>query len=135
MTTKTKLTESSEDYLETILELQTHHMVARSKDIARKLDIRRGSVTGMLKKLAALGFVDYRPYGFVTLTPMGSEIAKEIESRHLLFKDFLVRLLDMDEASADAIACRMEHIMDTPTCEKFRQFVAAVDACPNCGKK
>ncbi len=37
-----QLSESLEDYLETILELQTTKTVARSKDIAEKLDIKRG---------------------------------------------------------------------------------------------
>ncbi|MCG8552155.1 MAG: metal-dependent transcriptional regulator, partial [Desulfobacterales bacterium] len=35
------LSESLEDYLETILELQTTNTVARSKDIAERLDIKR----------------------------------------------------------------------------------------------
>ncbi len=43
------LSENIEDYLETILALQTQNTVARSKDIAERLDIKRGSVTGMLK--------------------------------------------------------------------------------------
>ena len=55
------LSESLEDYLETILELQTTNTVARSKDIAERLDIKRGSVTGMLKKLAAQELINYEP--------------------------------------------------------------------------
>ncbi len=55
------LSENIEDYLETILELQTQKTVARSKDIAERLDIKRGSVTGMLKKLAALKLINYEP--------------------------------------------------------------------------
>ena len=47
-----ELSESLEDYLETILDLQTTNKVARSKDIAEKMRIKRGSVTGMLKSLA-----------------------------------------------------------------------------------
>ena len=40
MTTEHFLSESLEDYLEIILELQTMNSVARSKDIAEKLNIR-----------------------------------------------------------------------------------------------
>ena len=88
MTKQLALSESLEDYLETILELQTKNTVARSKDIAEKLDIKRGSVTGMLKKLAAQELINYEPYGYVTLTPKGNKIAKEIEGRHIVFKTF-----------------------------------------------
>ncbi|MBT7260387.1 MAG: metal-dependent transcriptional regulator, partial [Desulfobacula sp.] len=71
MIKKESLSENLEDYLETILALQTQKTVARSKDIAKKLDIKRGSVTGMLKKLADNKLINYEPYGYVTLTPEG----------------------------------------------------------------
>ncbi len=122
------LSESLEDYLEIILELQTNHTVARSKDIARKMDIKRGSVTGMLKKLAAQELIHYEPYGYVTLTPTGEKIAKEIECRHIMLKDFLFRILGVDEQTADETACRMEHAMDRSTFKKFKNFVSTLDA-------
>ena len=134
MTKQLALSESLEDYLETILELQTNNTVARSKDIAQKMNIKRGSVTGMLKKLAAQEFINYEPYGYVTLTPSGKKIAKEIEGRHIMLKDFLFRMIGVDEKTADDTACRMEHAMDKSTFKKLKQFVATVDACSNCGK-
>lgn len=127
MSYKLDLSESLEDYLETILELQEKNTVARSKDIAEKLDIKRGSVTGMLKKLAAQEFINYEPYGFVTLTEKGMKIAKAIEKRHIFLKDFFFRILEVDEAVADATACQMEHIMDSKTYKKFTEFVKKHD--------
>ncbi len=126
-----ELSESLEDYLETILELQTINTVARSKDIAEKMDIKRGSVTGMLKKLAAREFINYEPYGYVTLTPKGEKIAKEIEKRHIFLKDFLFRILGVDEQTADTAACRMEHAMNKQTFKKFKSFVQKLDSCPH----
>ncbi len=125
------LSESLEDYLETILELQTRNTVARSKDIAAKLNIKRGSVTGMLKKLASQNLINYEPYGFVTLTPEGEKIAKKIAYRHTVLKDFLFRILSVDEDRADETACRMEHAMDTRTFKKFVAFIDTLDACPH----
>lgn len=122
MTQPEKLSESLEDYLETILELQTTKTVARSKDIAEKLDIK-GSVTGMLKKLAANKLINYEPYGYVTLTDAGRKIATEIEKRHLFFKDFFQNTLNIDEATADQTACHMEHAMDHKTFKKFKAFI------------
>jgi DtxR family Mn-dependent transcriptional regulator len=124
------LSENIEDYLETILALQTLNTVARSKDIAERLDIKRGSVTGMLKKLAAQKLINYEPYGYVTLTPKGEKIAKKIEYRHVVLKDFLFRILEVDETSADETACRMEHAMDSQSFRKFVAFIATLDACP-----
>ncbi|MFH2057984.1 MAG: metal-dependent transcriptional regulator [Pseudomonadota bacterium] len=131
MAKKDQLSESLEDYLETILKLQTTKNVARSKDIAEKLDIKRGSVTGMLKKLAQNKLVNYEPYGYVTLTPEGKKIALEIERRHIFLKDFLFRVLQVDEETADRTACQMEHAMDKQTFKKFRDFVKKLDTCPH----
>ncbi len=127
MTYKTDLSESLEDYLETILELQEKNTVARSKDIAEKLDIKRGSVTGMLKKLAVQELINYEPYGFVTLTPKGKKIATAIEKRHIFLKDFFFRILQVDEETADKTACQMEHIMDPKTYKKFTEFIKKND--------
>ncbi len=134
MNQKNLLSESLEDYLETILKLQTTKTVARSKDIAEELNIKRGSVTGMLKKLAANKMINYEPYGYVTLTAKGKKIAKEIEKRHIVFKDFLTRILKIEEQTAEDTACRMEHAMDATTFSKFTNFINFIDTCPRCGQ-
>ena len=131
MNTKNLLTENLEDYLETILGLQTLKTVARSKDIAEKLNIKRGSVTGMLKKLAESQLINYEPYGYVTLTPEGRKIAKDIESRHIFLRDFFHRILKVDMDTADKTACKMEHALDRQTYKKFKNFLKKVDACPH----
>ncbi len=123
MTTQSPLSESLEDYLETILELQKIKTVARSKDIAEKLDIKRGSVTGMLKKLAQNKLINYEPYGYVTLTPEGKKIATEIEKRHIFLKDFFFRILEIDEEVAEKTACQMEHALDNQTFKKLKAFI------------
>lgn len=123
MSNNLSLSESLEDYLETILELQETKTVARSKDIAEKLDIKRGSVTGMLKKLAQNKLINYEPYGYVTLTPEGRKIATEIERRHVFLKDFFLRILKIDEKTADKTACQIEHAMDQQTFKKFKAFI------------
>lgn len=123
MANNRQLSESLEDYLETILELQETKTVARSKDIAEKLDIKRGSVTGMLKKLAQNKLINYEPYGYVTLTPEGKKIAVEIEKRHVFLKDFFHRILNIEADIAEKTACQIEHAMDKRTFKKFKSFI------------
>ena len=48
MSEKPLLTESMEDYLEAILALERLHKVARAKDIAERMEVKRGTVTGAL---------------------------------------------------------------------------------------
>lgn len=132
MTKPAHLSESLEDYLEIILDLQTRKNVARSKDIADRMNIKRGSVTAMLKKLSESNLINYEPYGYVTLTSEGEKIASEIERRHIFLKDFFQRVLKVEEEIADRTACQMEHAMDKSTFQKFREFVRKIDTCVNC---
>ena len=127
------LSESLEDYLEVILELETANKVARTKDIAEKMSVQRGTVTGALKNLAEKGLINYEPYSFVTLTRKGSQIAKDVSHRHMVLRDFLFRVLQIDKQKANDTACRMEHAMDKASFEKLVQFIDFIDNCPKTG--
>ena len=106
------LSESLEDYLEVIFELEKIHKVARVKDIAEKMGVQRGSVSGTLKSLKQKKLINYRPYSFITLTKQGKKLAEEICRRHQVIKNFLQCVLLLDESKAEENACRMEHSMD-----------------------
>jgi len=129
----TGLSESLEDYLEVILDLEKTSKVARGKDIAERLDIKRGSVTGALKILEEKGLVNYAPYSYITLTPKGGKIAREITRRHVALRDFLYKVLQVDAETANATACRMEHVIDEKTMERLMCFFDYIYSCPRTG--
>ncbi len=128
------LSENMEDYLEVILELERINKVARAKDIADRLNIQRGSVTGGLKNLEEKGLINYEPYSFITLTPKGAKIAREIRRRHDIMRQFLVKVLQVDPEKAEATACRMEHVIDSDLMERLVRFIAFIDICPRTGQ-
>jgi DtxR family transcriptional regulator, Mn-dependent transcriptional regulator len=128
-----KLSESLEDYLEVILDLEETNKVARSKDIADKLGIQRGSVTGALKSLEEKRLINYEPYSYITLTEKGARIAKTISRRHQILKDFLVKVLQLDEPTAETTACRMEHAVDEASIQRLVRFVEYLNNCPRTG--
>ncbi len=130
---KAGLSESLEDYLETILALEKNHKVARVKDIAEKLGVLRGSVTGALKNLAEKDLINYEPYSFITLTSKGAVIAREITRKHTIIKNFLQNVLLMDPKKADKNACRMEHAMDRAAINRLVQFIEYIQYCPRTG--
>jgi DtxR family Mn-dependent transcriptional regulator len=127
------LSESLEDYLETILDLEKTNKVARVKDIAEKMGVLRGSVTGALKNLAEKNLINYEPYSFITLTRKGATIATEIARRHEVLKDFLHNVLLLDPEKAEQNACRMEHGMDRTAIDRLVQFIEYVHYCPRTG--
>ncbi|CAN2041344.1 DtxR family transcriptional regulator, Mn-dependent transcriptional regulator [Candidatus Magnetomoraceae bacterium gMMP-15] len=130
----TGLSESLEDYLEIILDLEKKNKVARAKDIADKMGVKRGSVTGALKSLGEKGLINYEPYSYITLTQKGAKIAKEITRRHTIFKDFLFNVVQIDADKADAIACRMEHTVDKSSIDKLLKFINFIYKCPRSGE-
>jgi DtxR family Mn-dependent transcriptional regulator len=127
-----ELSENLEDYLEVILELEQTRKVARGKEIAQKLNIQPGSVTGALKTLDKKGLINWEKYGYITLTEKGLSIAESITRRHRILKNFLVSVLQIDKNTADATACRMEHAVDDETMGKLVAFIEYMNTCPHC---
>jgi DtxR family Mn-dependent transcriptional regulator len=135
MSTRQDLSDSLENYLEVILDLEQTNKVARAKEIADRLDIQRGSVTGGLKALADKGYINYKPYSFITLTPKGKRIAKDITYRHGVIKEFLSKVLQIDPQTAEDTACKMEHAIDVQTIERLVCFIEYIFSCPRAGEQ
>ena len=127
----TGVSASLEDYLEAIYWLSQEHHVARSRDIAERLDVSKSSVTGALKQLTADGFINYDPYSYVTLTEEGSRVAQSVIRRHNVLNDFLHRVLGLNEADADHFACLIEHTIDDHVRERFEELMEFVDSGNN----
>jgi DtxR family Mn-dependent transcriptional regulator len=52
-----------------------------------------------------------------------------------VLKDFLLNVLQIDEETADATACRMEYVIDKKTVERLVCFIEYVNTCPRAGKE
>jgi Mn-dependent DtxR family transcriptional regulator len=78
-----------EDYLEKIEQLIQRKGYARVVDIAAGLKISQASVTAMVQRLDAEGFIKYEKYRGMVLTSSGLEVARRIAHRHQLLTDFL----------------------------------------------
>lgn len=129
-----KLSASLEDYLEAILDIIREKQAVRAKDIGQRLGVGRSSVTGALHALADRKLINYAPYGVITLTESGEEIAKQVSKRHAVLHDFFVKVLGVDEAEADENACRMEHAISDDVMERFVKFVEFFEQCPHGGQ-
>jgi Mn-dependent DtxR family transcriptional regulator len=97
-----------EDYLERIQELIDAKGYARVVDIARSLGISQASVTNMVKRLDAEGFVSHEKYRGLVLTEEGKKIARAIGRRHRILTDFL-KLAGVSEGDVEHDVEGMEH--------------------------
>jgi DtxR family Mn-dependent transcriptional regulator len=120
---KVKLSSSLEDYLEAIFNLASESKIARSKDIAKMLDVSRASVTGALRVLKKKGLVHYKPYDYVTLTEPGQEVAGEIVRKHNILKAFFINVLGIEPDLAQQAACKAEHALGPEIIARLLCFI------------
>ena len=84
---------AADDYLKTVYaHTEWQDAPITPSVLAAKLGIAPSSVTEMVKKLAAAGLVDHRPYGAIRLTPEGEQRALAMLRRHRLIETWLVRV-------------------------------------------
>ncbi|NLB48446.1 MAG: metal-dependent transcriptional regulator, partial [Erysipelotrichia bacterium] len=103
--------QSTEDYLESILEAQKKHGSIRAVDLARFMNFSKTSVSIALKKLKEAGYVITDPKsGVIALTGEGLSLAeKTLEKHKLLTKIFIY--LGIDPVEAEESACKIEHLL------------------------
>ena len=108
--------ESGEMYLETILILGKRNNPVRAVDISDEMHISKASVSRALTRLKHEDCIVVDNKGHIDFTEKGRKIAEKIYERHQLLTDFLVTL-GVDEKTASADACKMEHFLHTETLE------------------
>ena len=128
------LTSVMEDYLEAIFQLDEDKKVVRVKDIAKRMDVKMPSVSSMLKALNSRGLVNYEKYEYVELTKAGANIGKEMQRRHDILRQFLVKILMIDPEVADQEACSMEHALSTETLDRLVAYMNFIQSCPESGE-
>src|SRR5208283_1459030 len=111
-----------EDYLEVVYELIQKKGYARSADIAELLGVKSPSVTVMLQKLHAKGFIVYERYRGLTLTSNGERLARTIQQKHLTILKFLC-IMGIEEKIAKSDAEGIEHHVHKNTIDRIRRFV------------
>ena len=123
------ISESLEDYLETIYHLIEIRRFARMKDIADDRNVSMASVSNAMKRLAREGLVEHVSRGIVLLTAEGEKLAREIIRRHEFVRDFLVSVLRVPVEIAEKDACSFEHSMSPETFNRMVTFFEFVTAC------
>ena len=122
------LTISIQDYLKNIYELTENGESASTNALARKLNIKPASVTGMIQKLASSkpALVEYQKHQGVTLTKQGKRAALEVIRHHRLLEAWLVQTLGYTWDEVHEEAERLEHVIS----EDFERRIAAAMGDP-----
>ncbi len=103
-------TSTVENYLKAILARSSEAgSPVATGSIAEALGVTPGTITTMVKSLAAKGLVEHQPREGVTLTDAGRAQALAVVRKHRLVETFLVQVLKMDWKEVHEEAEALEH--------------------------
>ena len=113
---------SVQDYAKAVYALQARQSQAVStNELAGRLGVTPGSVSGMVRKLAELELIEHQPYHGVRLTGRGRRVALEVLRHHRLIELFLAEELGMPWDRVHAEAEVLEHVLS----EDLEELIAA----------
>jgi DtxR family transcriptional regulator, Mn-dependent transcriptional regulator len=123
--------ESIEEYLEAVYRLEREGPGVTTSGLATELGVSPASASGMLKKLAADGYLDHRARGETRLTQKGLTVAVRIMRRHRLAECLLTDVLGMrwDEVHTDA--CMLEHAISDTVEAHLLRVLGDPKTCPH----
>ena len=104
-------TQSVEDYLKAVYEIQREQGEVTTTALAEYLNVAPASVTGMIKKLAEMKLLTHEPYQGVALTRAGRKIALEVIRHHRLVELYLTEALGVPWDQVHAEAEKWEHVL------------------------
>ncbi len=108
--------ESGEMYLETILILSKRNNIVRAIDIAEYMGYSKPAVSRALGKLRENKLIITDVDGYIAFTEKGRTLAEKVYHKHVLLTEFIMGL-GVDEETASADACRIEHVISDKTIE------------------
>jgi len=114
-------TPRSEDYLEAVYHLIQDKGYATTSDISTVLKVKPPTVSNMIGKLASRGYLEYKRYHGMKLTPKGERVAKSVVRRHLVIAEFM-SMLGVDDATAFEDTEGIEHHVHPTTIRRLERL-------------
>lgn len=116
-------TESIEDYLKAIYDIQKDKGKVSTNSLSEKLNVAPASVTSMIKKLSLKKLLTHKRYQGVKLTKAGQKIALEIIRHHRLIELYLKEALGVPWDLVHDEAEKWEHIISEDLEERIDKML------------
>jgi len=124
------VTHSAAHYLMAIHNLRKASGYARGTDIARYLEVSPPSVTVALERLKVKGFVLEDENRFYSLTPVGEQTVTGVLTHRRALQRFFSDVLGVDRDTAEADACKIEHLISAETGRHLIRCLNLVNSDP-----
>ena len=95
--------------------------MVRSVDVARHMEMSKPSVCHAVATLRDGDFLTMDEDHFLHLTDVGREVAEKIYERHCFFTEQLIIAAGVDPKTAEADACRIEHIISDESFSRLKE--------------
>ena len=134
-----KVSSTVEDYLAVLWKAAEWGSSISTGELAATLGVAASTVSANLRRIGRDGFINYEPYGAVTLTPAGRRIAVGVVRRHRIIETYLAECLGLswdevhDEANAlehavsALVLARMDDVLGNPTHDPHGDAIPAPD--------
>ena len=113
--------ETAEDYVEAIADLEAERGQCRVVHLARRFAVSHVTVTKTVARLKRDGLVTSEPYGPLELTLKGQRLAAKARRRHQIVYDFL-KALGVSDRVAAIDAEGIEHHVSSETLQKLQRL-------------
>ncbi len=121
------ISHSAAHHLMAIDDLFSKFGYARVSDVARLLNITRGSVSISLQPLKKSGLVIQDENRHVRLSAAGQGLVDAIKTKRELIRRLLTDLLGVPAAEAETDACKIEHLISNQTAQRLVLFLRFID--------
>jgi Mn-dependent DtxR family transcriptional regulator len=118
-----KLSPSREEYLKAIYILSQRTQLVRSIDIAVYLGVSKPSVHCAVNALQDEGLVIKPLGGEIQLTEEGRKHGEIITAKFQIIRKFLITCCDVNELTASADACKIEHIISNDAVFALKKYL------------
>ena len=119
-----------EEYLETIHSLGEEGVVVIQARLVERLGHSAQSVSEMVQRLAAEGYLERRSTG-LELTEKGRSRAESVVRKHRLAERFLVEVVGLAWHQAHVEAGRWEHVISDEVEARFSEILGNPSTCPH----
>jgi DtxR family Mn-dependent transcriptional regulator len=126
-----ELHDTTEQYLETILELEEEGITPLRARLVERLGVSAPSVSQTVARLEDDGYLVVGEDRVLTLTPPGRELAVSVVRKHRLAERLLRDVIGLEWWKIHREACRWEHAISDDVEEKLIELLGDPGTCPH----
>jgi DtxR family Mn-dependent transcriptional regulator len=126
-----ELHDATEEYLETILEIEEEGIPPIRARLVERLGISAPAVSETVNRLVEQGYAELLDDRSLRLTPKGRALAVSIVRRHRLAERLLTDVIGLEWEKVHREADRWEHAISADVEEKLVQLLGDPATCPH----